>query len=401
MEMNYLKSRIGKEGFYRITIAGLVLCLFILGFILVRTSFPGKQPEASPSPVASNSPVEAYDVDQEKYAWEIKEIATGLDTPWDLVLLEDGRIFITERGGKVKLLDQGQVKEIADFPQVAEVGESGMTGLALHPDFSENGFIYIYYTFRKSGDILNRVSRFTFNGSILSDEKIILDNLPGGSIHNGGRMKFGPDKKLWVTTGDASRPALAQDVNSVAGKILRMNEDGSVPSDNPFPNSLVYSIGHRNPQGIDFHPLSEEIVVTSHGETAYDEVNIVKAGSNHGWPEVKKCFSGRKDFVEPILCSMEETWAPSGAAFMGSKIWKFRYSYVFAGLRGELLERVDIIDSKVAGRETITKGTYGRLRAVVADKDGNLYVSTSNRDGRGKIREGDDKILKITPKLVQ
>jgi aldose sugar dehydrogenase len=394
-----MKKNSGKEreGLYKATTTILLIIVVILAFTLVKQSFLTLTSKTSEA--ATVIPV--YDADEEKYSWEIKEIATGLDVPWDLALTEDNRILITERDGKVKLLEtDGKIKEIADFPQVASVGESGMTGLELHPDFSENGYLYIYYTYRNSGDILNRISRFTFNSEGLFDEVIILDNLPGGSIHNGGRMKFGPDKKLWVTTGDASRPALAQDLNSLAGKVLRMNEDGSVPEDNPIPGSLVFSSGHRNPQGIDFHPLSEEIIVSSHGETAFDEINLVSAGSNHGWPYFKKCVSDKPGFVDPILCSNEETWAPSGLAFMGMSIWRFRYSFVFAGLRGERLERIALIDSKVAERETIIKGEYGRLRAVIADKQGNLYVSTSNKDGRGQIRDGDDKILKITPKKI-
>ena len=383
-----------KEKFYRLTIGALILVVIGLGVSLLRKDNVDTKSELQEAS-------RAYDADGEKYEWGIEIIATGLDVPWDLALTNDNRIFVSERGGKVKLIQaNGQIMEIGDFPQVAAIGESGMTGMALHPRFQENGYIYLYYTYRNSGDILNRISRFTFNGEGLFDEVVILDNLPGGTIHNGGRMKFGPDKKLWVTTGDAARPALAQDINSLAGKILRMNEDGSVPNDNPNPGSLVFSLGHRNPQGIDFHPLSEEIIVTSHGETAYDEVNLVSKNSNHGWPDFKKCVSDRPGFVDPVLCTGDETIAPSGGAFMGTSIWKFRYSFVFAGLRGERLERIDIIDSKVANRETIIKGDFGRLRAVVADKDGNLYVSTSNKDGRGQVREGDDKILKIIPKKI-
>lgn len=360
----------------------------------------GKAPiENSPSP----SPlIQANVATEEKYRWEITEVAKGLNVPWDLQLDKSGRMFITERGGKVKMLgSDGKITEVGNFPQVASIGEEGMTGLALSPAFSENGYIYIYYTYRRGGSTLNRVSRFFFNGKKIAQEKILIDNIPGGLMHNGGRMKFGPDKKLWITTGDSGKGALAKDPKSLGGKILRVNEDGTAPSDNPTKGSLVYSIGHRNPQGIDFHPLTGEVVVTSHGATAYDEVNIITAGSNHGWPDVTKCFSDNPEFMNPILCSMEETWAPSGMAFLGTSIKAFRNSFVFAGLKGELLERVDLVDSKVGERETIIKGTYGRLRAVTADKQGNLYVTTSNRDGRGQIRQGDDKILKITPKKIE
>lgn len=395
-----------SKGFFKLTIGVIIFIVFGLGVYIAKKSYFNQistrkniLPEiktSKPLPESLKSP------EKEIYTWEISEIASGLDIPWDLALSRDGGIFITERGGKVKVLQtNGDVGEIGNFPQVSEIGESGMTGLALHPDFLNNGFIFIYYSYRKGASVSNRISRFYFDGAKLVQEKIILDNIPGGSIHNGGRMKFGPNGKLWVTTGDASNGGLAQNKKSLAGKILRMNEDGSVPEDNPFPGSVVYSTGHRNPQGIDFHPLTGEIVVTSHGSTAYDEVNIISAGSNHGWPEVNKCFSDKPEYVNPVLCSMNETWAPSGAAFLGTKILKFRNSYVFAGLRGELLERVEIINGKAGERETIIKGDYGRLRAVIADGEGNLLVTTSNRDGRGKVREGDDKILKITPKKVE
>lgn len=340
----------------------------------------------------------SFDADSEQYDWEITEVAKNLEVPWDLALLPDGRILLTERAGKVKMADQsGQVKTIANFEQVSSVGESGMTGLALHPNFLSNSYVYIYYTYRSSGSIFNRVSRFILKADQLSDEVILIDHLPGGSIHNGGRMRFGPDKQLWILTGDGARPSLAQDKNSLAGKVLRVNGDGLVPDDNPTKGSPVYSFGHRNPQGLDWHPLTEELVATEHGETAHDEINIIRPHGNYGWPEIKRCF-GSSNLVEPILCSNDETWAPSGGAFLGTKIWHFRNSFFFAGLRGQLLERVDIVDGKVVKRETVIKNKYGRLRAVLADGQGNLYVSTSNLDGRGQPQPDDDKILKLTPK---
>lgn len=346
----------------------------------------------------SSPPPLSFDADSEQYDWEVAEIARDLAVPWDLALLPDGRILLTERAGKVKLIDQsGQAKTIANFEQVSSVGESGMTGLTLHPNFLSNGYVYIYYTYRASGSILNRVSRFTLNNDLLLNEAVLIDSLPGGSIHNGGRMRFGPDQKLWILTGDAARPQLAQDPKSLAGKVLRVDDDGSVPDDNPTKGSPVYSFGHRNPQGLDWHPLTEELVATEHGETAHDEINIIKADGNYGWPEVNSCF-GDSRLVEPILCSEEDTWAPSGGAFLGTKIWHFRNSFFFAGLRGQLLERIDIIDGKVANRQTIIKNKYGRLRAVLADQQGSLYISTSNLDGRGQPNPGDDKILKLTPK---
>ena len=332
----------------------------------------------------SESSTAAYDADQEKYEWEITEVAGNLEVPWDMALLPNKDIFITERLGRLKLLARsGEVKTLATLSKVASVGESGLTGLGLHPDFSQNGYLYLQYTYREDGNLFNRVSRFTFKNDSLSNEQIILDQLPGGNIHNGGRLRFGPDNKLWVLTGDGGQADLAQSMNSLGGKVLRINDDGS--------NLEIFSLGHRNPQGLDFHPLTRQLVVTEHGQAAYDEINLIKQGGNYGWPIVKKCYSDDPQYTSPILCSGEQTWAPSGAAFLGNSLF-------FAGLRGQLLERVEIIDGQVENRETIIKDTYGRLRGVLADpKEGVLYVSTSNRDGRGNPKSNDDKILKIRP----
>ncbi len=366
---------------------GIILLLIFLAVFYLQKNQQKPKPQ--------ESPITAYDADSEKYEWEIIEVATNLEVPWDMALLPNGDIFITERPGRLKLLTkEKELSQIATLSQVTSVGESGLTGIALHPDFSKNGYLYLYYTFRESGGIFNRVSRFTYKNNKILDEIVILDKLPGGVIHNGGRLRFGPDQKLWVLTGDGAKPDLAQNMASLGGKVLRINDDGTAPSDNPIKGSLIYSLGHRNPQGLDFHPLTEELIVTEHGETAHDEINLIKPKANYGWPNVKKCFSDDPQYTSPILCSVEQTYAPSGGAFI-------RNSFFFAGLRGQLLERVEIINGKVAARETIIKDKYGRLRGVLADpKEGVLYVSTSNRDGRGNPQKGDDKILEIAPKLV-
>lgn len=343
---------------------------------------------------------EAYDADKEEYAWEKSEFAIGLEVPWDMALLPDGGMLITERPGRLKIrLADGQLKTVAEISSVVSIGESGLTGLALDPDFASNHLIYLYYTARKNGSVINRVSRFEFDGEKINNEKIILDDLPGGSIHNGGRLRFGPDKKLYVPTGDGARPTLAQDANSLGGKILRINSDGSIPEDNPQPNSKIYTLGHRNPQGLAWHPLTEELISTEHGESAHDEINLISPSKNYGWPNIKKCQSDDQKFTPPLICSGNETYAPSGVAFLGTEIWRFRYSFVFAGLRGNRLERVDLVDGKVSQREVIIKGDYGRLRGVITDTKGNIYVSTSNKDGRGNPVANDDKIIKLTPVL--
>lgn len=343
----------------------LIFLLIILA-LLVLFNLPKSQKEEKPP-------------ETQKKAWQIEEVATNLEVPWDMALAPSGDIFITERPGRLKVLTKGKVETVATLPQVVSLTESGLTGITLDPDFPQNNFIYLYYSYSQGGEILNRVSRFTYQET-LTNEQIILDKLPGGAIHNGGRLRFGSDKKLWVLTGDGGNPDLAQSMNSLGGKVLRI--DGKDPQ--------IYSLGHRNPQGLDFHPITGEPVVTEHGASGYDEINLIKQNGNYGWPNVKKCFSNDPGYTSPILCSNEQTWAPSGGAFLGN-------SFFFAGLRGQLLEKIEIKDGQIITRETILKDTYGRLRAVLADpKKGVLYVSTSNRDGRGIPKPGDDKILKIT-----
>lgn len=335
--------------------------------MLVLFNLPKSQKEEKPS-------------EPQKSEWKIEEVAINLEVPWDMALAPNGDIFITERPGRLKILTKGKVELVATLTRVTSVIESGLTGIALDPDFAQNNFIYLYYSYKDGSAVLNRVSRFTYRAGTITDEFVVVDKLPGGAIHNGGRLRFGPDKKLWVLTGDGGNSDLAQNMNSLGGKVLRIDDNGP----------LIYSLGHRNPQGLDFHPVTDELVVTEHGQSAYDEINLIKAKANYGWPNVKKCYSDDPQYTSPILCSGEQTWAPSGGAFLGN-------SFFFAGLRGQLLERIEIKNGQVAGRETIIKDTYGRLRAALADpKEGILYVATSNKDGRGFPKTGDDKILKIT-----
>lgn len=384
-----MKARLKRDSHYLLIILGLLLIIGTLGFPALKQAAINKY--FSP----------AYNADTENYNWEISEFATDLEVPWDMAFTPDGSLFITERPGKLKLrLPDGTIKTIAQLPQVSSVGESGLTGIALHPNFAQNGFLYMYYTYRDQGVILNRVSRFIYKEDALTQETYIVNNLKGGSIHNGGRLRFGPDGKLWVLTGDAGRPNLAQDASALEGKVLRMNEDGSAPDDNPTKGSLVYSLGHRNPQGLDWHPLTEELLVSSHGETAHDEINLITPNGNYGWPVEKKCRE-QSPYIAPLLCSGDDTWAPSGIAFWGTDIWRLRYSLFFAGLRSGKLHRIAITDSKVAEQETIIDGTYGRLRGLVKGPDGALYVSTSNRDGRGKPNPTDDRILRVVPQKAE
>lgn len=308
---------------------------------------------------------------------KIQTIARNLEVPWALVFLPDNSLLVTEREGRVKLIKDGQVSLVGKITEVKQTGEGGLHGIAIDPGFNNNHFVYLYYTYQEDGpNTLNRVARFTFDGQSLKDQTIIVDKIPGASIHDGGRIKFGPDKLLYTTTGDASQPSLSQDKNSLAGKILRVSGDGKVE---------VYSYGHRNPQGITWDE-DGRLWEVEHGQSATDEINLIEMGKNYGWPEIRGDQT-KSGMVSPILHSGTDTWAPGGVAFYDGSIY-------FGGLRGQALFQY-MIDSKQL--KTHFKGGLGRIREVVLGPDNLLYITTSNRDGRGTPSSDDDKILRIDP----
>lgn len=319
---------------------------------------------------------------------QINDITNGLDTPWSIDPLPDGRLLVSERGGTVRIIGQaGQQFTIAD---VTERGEGGLLGTALHPDFAANGLMFIYKT---SGDY-NIVERYRLAGDALLDQTPILRDIPAASTHNGGVIRFGPDDKLYIGTGDAAQDSLAQDRTSLAGKILRINEDGSTPDDNPF-NSAVWSYGHRNVQGLAWDDQGR-LWATEHGpsglETGNDELNLISKGSNYGWPLIRGAEQ-RDGLVNPAAESgNSDTWAPAGLAYADGALY-------FAGLRSQTLYKAAIDgDSVSLSRHLVEE--YGRLRSV-ALQGSNLLVGTSNKDGRGTPQEGDDRILKVPLSIVR
>jgi glucose/arabinose dehydrogenase len=227
---------------------------------------------------------------------------------------------------------------------------------------------------------------------------VIIDKIPGGRIHNGGRIKIGPDRKLYITTGDAGIAALAQDLDSLAGKILRLELDGRVPADNPFPNSLIFSLGHRNPQGLAWD--SNQVLYSSeHGQSAHDEINIILPGANYGWPMVQGDNEVRENTtIKPLIHSNTITWAPSGITFIQQGLWKDRL--LVACLRGEQLISITLNNngSEVENLEMWLVNIFGRLREVIQAEDGSVYLTTSNRDGRGNPEPTDDRIIRLSPK---
>lgn len=341
----------------------------------------------------------AYGQEFENYNVKVVTVAENLEIPWEIAFASDGRIFFTERVGNLRVIENGQLNPKPVTILDVGTGEGGLLGLALDPTFEQNHFLYLYYTYFEFPFTYNKVVRFTEKDNSLLNEFILVDKIPGAAIHDGGRLKFGPDEKLYITTGDAGNSNAAQDLNSLSGKILRINPDGTIPSDNPFADSVIFSYGHRNPQGLDWDPVTGKLVVTEHGPSAHDEVNVVEAGKNYGWPKI---IGGEHDpeFVDPIIHTGEDTWAPSGATFYDSEnIPEWTNKYFVATLRGGHLRMLDLNleENQVISSEALFSNTYGRLRDASMGPDGNLYLLTSNRDGRGAPAENDDRILKIIP----
>ena len=359
----------------------------------------------------------------QEFNYNIETVAENLNIPWAIDFAPDGRIFFTERSGgettgttrvgTVRIIEDGNLLDEPALTLTVERREGGVLGLVLDPNFEENHYVYVYYTKKFAplpkdifSDTFNRLSRFTESENKLENENILIDRIPGSTTHDGGRINFGPDGKLYATTGDTKIPELAQDLNSLAGKLLRINSDGSIPEDNPFENSPIFSYGHRNPQGLDWDKSTGKLVSTEHGPSGEygwqgrDEINIIESGKNYGWPYISGNMEDQK-YVSPIYHTGQEmTWAPSGGSFYNSdKFPDWQGKFFIATLYGKHLRilDLDLEENKVISNEIFLKDSFGRLRDVVEGPDGNLYVLTSNQDGRGTPALNDDRILKITP----
>jgi glucose/arabinose dehydrogenase len=377
------------------TLLVLVAALFAMRAMIVRYAFEPTESEVELGFESADWDDAVWDAGAGEQPPEVPlgTFAEGMHVPWEVAFLPNGDTLVTERSGTLRRF--GMSPASFAVPGVVEISEGGLLGLALDPDPSSRK-IFMYYTTRaKDGAVMNRVSSFLL-GEKLSDENVIIDKIPAGNYHDGGRIAFGPDGKLYVTTGDAGDGNRSQDKNSLAGKILRVNADGTIPADNPFGNA-TWSYGHRNPQGLAWDDKGR-LWATEHGrsgaKSGLDELNLIVKGGNYGWPVIEgdKTHAG---MIVPVKHSGEkDTWAPSGMAFVGGSLW-------FGGLRGSSLYQAEIGDDGTVTRlRAHLRNEYGRLRAVTQGTDGALYVSTSNDDGRGTPRPGDDRVLRIVPSLL-
>jgi aldose sugar dehydrogenase len=357
-------------------IAGIIAAVIVS--IVILTSPSGPPPIPPPN----------FQYSENK---NVQILATNLEKPWALDVVGD-RIFITEKIGKIRVFESDVLleKPLATL-RVAEIFDGGLLGITTHPDFTNNHFLYVYYTYEENDQLWNKVQRITESENKLLDAITIIEEIPGSKFSNGGVIKFGPDNKLYVATGagpDSSHDA--QDLESLSGKVLRLNDDGSIPDDNPFLNSSVFSYGHSNPRGMAWDK-SGNLYVTETGPTKNDEINLVNAGNNYGWPE-QQC-SGDEKFVDAIIC-YDPAIEPGGIVFYSGDKLEIESEMIMASMKPENLDELKISEKGVKYQKSILSG-LGRIRDIAQGPDGYLYIITSNTDGKAFPDTDDDKLVRI------
>ncbi len=388
--------------------AGRRITAVLLAISVIAGCGRGANDSQPESPVTDNGGGPAPDNRVDGFT--VRTLATGLDTPWDLAWGPDDHIWVSERAGTISRVDT-TTGAIVRAGQIGafELSESGLMGIAFHPDFESQPFLFAVYSYNTGDGIRNRLVRMGYDGTELAQPEVLLNGIPGAPNHDGSRLAFGPDNLLYLTTGDAQSPVLAQDLHSLAGKVLRLDLDGKPAEDNPF-GTEVYSLGHRNPQGLVFHPSSGRLYSTEHGPLDNDEVNLIVRGGNYGWPNVRglcdndvltgeTAFCSSNNVVEP-LAVWTPTIAPAGAdIYTRDLIPAWKGSLLFTTLKGQALWRIGLSSDglRATSRENLFNGRFGRLRDVLVGPRGEVYLATSNRDGRGQPRTDDDRILVVTP----
>lgn len=383
----------------------IVLCiLLVIGCI----SSPAPTGLAENEVITTNGLSEINAQNNSETKFKVETVASGLEVPWALAFLPNGNIIFTERPGRVRLIENGKLKAEAVYrvPDVEPSSESGLMDISIHPNFADNKFIYLAYAYNQDGKRV-KVVRYKFDGTAFSEPKIIIGEIPAAPNHAGTRARFGPDGKLYITTGDATNWALAQRGDSIAGKTLRLNDDGSIPADNPFVKDKnyrpeIWSIGHRNAQGLAWSAAGL-MFQTEHGPSGFegkggggDEVNFVERSKNYGWAEIHHQLKQAR--MEAPLLEYTPACAPASAmVYNGDKLPEFKGNLFFGCLRGTKIIRVKLDGSRVVGQENLLEGKFGRIREIAQSPDGFIYFTTSNKDGRGNAAKDDDGILRIVP----
>lgn len=340
-------------------------------------------------------------------AYKVEVVAQGLEVPWGFAFARDGRVFVTERPGRLRVIRNGKLDTTpyASFSEIINRGEGGLMDVSLHPKFDENRFLYITYVANTQPPTV-RIVRYTDTGTGIGSPKTIIDGIAAAMFHCGCRARFGPDGKLYITTGEKFEKARAQDMNDLCGKTLRLNDDGTIPKDNPFVGQAgvrpeIWSSGHRNAQGIVWHPETKAMYQSEHGPSQSDapgggdEINLVEQGKNYGWPIIHHAEA--KQGLESPMIEYTPAVAPGSAAFCTGKMFPEWKNQLFVGfLRGEALLRLKVDGKKVIGEERMFLNQYGRIREVAEAPDGSIWFSTSNRDGRGRPDQADDRIFRLT-----
>ncbi len=384
---------------------GIVLCALVIALGNYFAWFApapqsGGNPAVPESETATPAPVSV--------PYSITPVASGLFVPWSIIFTDPARMLVSERNGKIRVIQDGKLVEtpLATFKEVSLTGEEGLMGMALDPEYKTTKQIYACLAYAGSASLKAKVIAFKDNGDSISDLRTLIDNIPAAQYHAGCRLLFLPDNTLLISTGDATNRQQAQDKSSLAGKSLRINRDGSRPSDNPFADSLVWTLGHRNPQGLARDNEHDILWSSEHGPSVFDgpaggdEINLIEKGKNYGWPLIH--HKQKKDGLKSPHLEFTPAVAPGSLMYYSADaLPQFKNNLFFGALAGEGLYRLTI-DPKNAKRisafEKMKEVEFGRIREVVQGPDGAIYFSTSNRDGRGKVRNGDDTIYRIEPK---